>query len=102
MLVFSSRSVLVCKIEEKIAADARVELVLFLGILVLMELATQRLSLAKLLTTGLLSLLGRGPVFKHFPRVFCIPQLCMLINPNCMGERDICMTEYFNIPCYLV
>jgi hypothetical protein len=38
----------------------RVELVLFLGILVLMELATQRLSLTKLLITGLLSLLGRG------------------------------------------
>jgi hypothetical protein len=43
----------------------RVELALFLGILVLMELATQRLSLTKLLITGLLSLLGRGPVFNQ-------------------------------------
>ncbi len=70
------------KIEEEIAGDVRVELVLFLGILVLMELATQRLSLTKLLITGLLSLLGRGPVYKPFPRVFCILQLCVLINLN--------------------
>jgi hypothetical protein len=54
----------------------RVELVLFLGILVLMELATQRLSLTKLLITGLISLLGRGPIIKPFPWVFCISQLC--------------------------
>jgi hypothetical protein len=53
------------KIEVKIAADVRVELVLFLGILVLMELATQRLSLTKLLITGLLSLLGRGLNLSH-------------------------------------
>jgi hypothetical protein len=38
---------------------SRVELVLFLGIIVLMELASRRLAVLRLLAIGLLSLLGR-------------------------------------------
>ena len=49
----------------------RVELVLFLGIIVLMEVASHRLSLTRLLTTGLLSLLGRGEILFLFN--FCQP-----------------------------
>ena len=44
----------------------RVELVLFLGMIVLMEVASHRLSLTRLLTTGLLSLLGRGEILFFF------------------------------------
>ena len=49
----------------------RVELVLFLGMIVLMEVASHRLSLTRLLTTGLLSLLGRGEILFLFN--FCQP-----------------------------
>jgi len=60
-----------------------VELVLFLGIIVLMEVATQRLSITKLLITGLLSLLGKDLCYHMLLQAFSSLEKFILSQDKC-------------------